>query len=452
MILSRTIRTATFRFAAIYVAVFLASVVLLGAIAYFTVRGALERQIEAGVRSEVAALAAAYRAGGMEQLRAIVAKPGRSASWRFRYRIVSPDGSAVVGALNLFESQVDWGALERPGSSLPDAAGIKALTVALDDKHRLSVASSSAVLRDLERVFKEVFLAMLVASLVLGLGGGLLVSSRYLARIDRISSTAQSIIDGDLKQRIPLRSTSDELDRLAATLNSMLDRIHELMESLRQVSNDIAHDLRTPLSRLRQRLEGALAADLPAAAIRESLTAAIADTDSILETFGALLRIAQIETGTRKSGFQETDLGNVVETITDAYAPVLEEQCKRLELDVSQGITLFGDRELLTQLLANLIENAIQHTPEGTIVRIGLNRRGQDVLLTVADNGPGVPLDQRHRLFDRFYRGDPSRKTTGSGLGLSLVKAVADLHNATVDVRDNHPGLLVEIAFPVSLN
>ena len=232
----------------------------------------------------------------------------------------------------------------------------------------------------------------------------------------------------------------------------MLDRIHELMESLRQVSNDIAHDLRTPLSRLRQRLEGALAADLPAAAMRESLTAAIADTDSILETFGALLRIAQIETGTRKSGFQETDLGNVVETVTDAYAPVLEEQCKRLELDVSQGITFFGDGELLTQLVANLIENAIQHTPEGTTVRIGLNRRGQDVLLTVADNGPGVPLDQRHRLFDRFYRGDPSRKTTGSGLGLSLVKAVADLHNATVDVRDNHPGLLVEIAFPVSLN
>ncbi|MFY0615249.1 MAG: HAMP domain-containing histidine kinase [Hyphomicrobiaceae bacterium] len=255
------------------------------------------------------------------------------------------------------------------------------------------MASSAEVLNDLEQVLMEVLGASLLASLLLGLGGGYWISSRYLARVDNIASTAQSIIGGDLRKRIAVQATDDELDRLAATLNAMLDRINELMESLRQVSNDIAHDLRTPLSRLRQRLESAQQLETSSAPVREKLDAAMSDTDGILETFSALLRIAQIEAGTRKSGFAVFDLSQTLANVCDAYAPALQDDQKVLTLEVESGIQLNGDRELLTQLIANLIENAARHTPVGSVVGISLNTEHCATLLRVSDNGPGVPVD-----------------------------------------------------------
>lgn len=442
----RLLRTATFRLAVTYVFIFLTSVCLLGALAYFTVRNALERQVETNVRSEVDILTAAYRAGGMDRLRKMVQDTRRGHAWRFRYQVISPDGSSTIHTVTT-TSPGGWNNSHSSSSALPQA-GIKALTVALDDKYKLSVASSAEILRDLEQVLMEVLGASLLASLLIGLGGGYWISSRYLARVDNIASTAQSIISGDLKQRIPVQSTNDELDRLAMTLNAMLDRMNELMESLRQVSNDIAHDLRTPLSRLRQRLESAHQSELSSAHTREKLNAAISDTDAILDTFSALLRIAQIEAGTRKSGFSRLDLSEVVANVGEAYAPAMQDEQKPLELNIDYGIQLNGDRELLTLLVANLIENSVRHTPTGTSVRIDLKHELDAVVLRFSDDGPGVPSDQRGKLLDRFYRADQSRNTPGSGLGLSLVKAVTDLHGATVGVTDNHPGLIIEIRFP----
>jgi signal transduction histidine kinase len=448
--LTRLIRTTTFRFAALYVVVFVGSVGLLAALAYFTARGALERQIEANVRSEVAILAAAYRAGGMDQLRRAVRDSRRGNAWRFRYQVMSPDGVSTIHAVTTTSSGT-WNN-PKDASGAPPPAGIKALTIALDDKYKVSVASSAEILRDLEQVLMEVLGAVLSASLLLGLGGGYWISSRYLARVDNIASTAQFIIGGDLKQRIPVRSTDDELDRLAMTLNTMLDRINELMESLRQVSNDIAHDLRTPLARLRQKLDSALTSDQPIAQLRATLDNSIADTDAILDTFGALLRIAQIEAGTRKSAFGELDLGHVVENVTEAYKPSIQDQGKRLDADIMSPVHLVGDHELLTQLVANLIENAIRHTPSGTAIRIELKLENVGPILTISDNGPGVHVDHHAKLFDRFYRIDQSRKSPGSGLGLSLVKAIADLHGAAVTLSNNAPGLVVEVGFLLPRN
>lgn len=448
MTLTRLVRTATFRLSLTYALVFMASVCLLGGLTYVTVRGALERQVERNVRAEVALLSAAYRAGGLDRLRAMVEDPRRGHAWRFHYQVVSPDGAATIHTVTTTSSG-GWTNWQRP-TAAPSRAGIKALTVALDDKYKLSVASSAAILRDLESVLIEVLGASLLVSLLLGLGGGYWISSRHLARVDTISAAAQSIISGDLKQRIPVRATNDELDRLAMTLNAMLDRIDDLMESLRQVSNDIAHDLRTPLSRLRHRLDSALRSEEPAPPTRAQLEAAVADTDAILDTFGALLRIAQIEAGTRRSGFSEIDLGEIVANVCDAYAPTLQDQGKQLDVNAGTDIGLNGDRDLLMQLVANLIENAIRHTPAGTRVAIDLTQRPDALVLSYSDDGPGVPSDQRARILDRFYRADQSRRTPGSGLGLSLVKAVADLHGATVDVGDNDPGLAIEIRFPTT--
>ena len=449
MNLSRALRTSTFRFAALYVVVFISSVAVLTIVAYFSIRSALEHQLRANMQAEVAALAKAYRAGGLDRLRTTASNPRRRASWRYRYRIVTTEGATVVSAINLLDRQ-----LEPPQTSINTqrptltAHGARALTVALDDKYKLSIASNQVVLRDLQRALGDALLVILAASLLLGLGGGWLVSSRYLARIDRISETAQSIIAGDLARRIPVSSTNDELDRLALTLNGMLERINELMDSLQQVSNDIAHDLRTPLSRLRHRLEQASVSDLSTSEMQESIAAAISDTDAILETFGALLRIAQIEAGSRKSGFTELSLSDLVNDVVEAYGPAIEDQGNSLSATIANGIQMTGDRELLAQLLANLIENGLRHTPSNTTIEIGLQEKADSIRLVVADNGPGVPSDQKNKLFDRFYRSDQSRTTPGSGLGLSLVKATADLHRAEIDLRDNKPGLAVEIIFP----
>jgi signal transduction histidine kinase len=224
--------------------------------------------------------------------------------------------------------------------------------------------------------------------------------------------------------------------------------VQALMESLRHVSNDIAHDLRTPLGRLRQRLEDAR---LRARSLEDYETAvdrAIADTDAILATFSALLRIAQIESGTRKASFSAVDLSGVFRSIADAYGAVAEDRGQILTAAVTPGVDVRGDRELLMQMLANLVENAIRHTPEGARIGIGLERGADGPVGIVSDTGPGIPPEARDKVFQRFYRLDRSRSTAGNGLGLSLVAAVAETHGIAITLADNQPGLEVRLRFP----
>ena len=243
-----------------------------------------------------------------------------------------------------------------------------------------------------------------------------------------------------------MRGTSDEIDRLSMNLNRLFDSNQSLLESLKQVSTSIAHDLRTPLSRLRQGLEEAHLQNNKAAH-KAALEAAIIESDQLLATFSALLRIAQIESGTRRSGFKQVNLTGIFEQVADTYRAVAEDQQKDLQLSVAQGINIIGDRDLLTQMLVNLLENALNHTPAQTTIWLSLQQSEQKITGIVSDSGTGIPEDERQRVLERFYRLDSSRSTPGNGLGLPLAAAVASLHAVTMELHDNEPGLKVVLGF-----
>lgn len=287
----------------------------------------------------------------------------------------------------------------------------------------------------------------LAATIVISLCSGALVSLSMLARVEALSNVSREIVNGDLDRRIPLRGSNDEFDHLAVSLNTMFDRIQALMDGLRQVSNDIAHDLRTPLTRLRQRIETALRKADDVASLRAAFAATLKDVDTILDTFSALLRIAQLEASERRAKFTDVDLTDVMRTAIELYAPMAEEKKQALVDKVEPGLTIRGDRELLLQLFANLIENSVRHSPDGAVIQIEATRVGDKTQVLVADNGPGIPADMRERVFQRFYRLELSRTTPGSGLGLSLVRAIASLHDVPIELLPNAPGLTVQVKF-----
>ncbi len=287
----------------------------------------------------------------------------------------------------------------------------------------------------------------MATTVLLALGGGALITAGFLKRIEEVNRTSRSIMDGSLSNRIPMRGSGDEMDQLAVNLNAMLDRIQALMESVKRVSDDIAHDLRTPLSRLRQRLELARSSVSTPDGYAAVMDQSIAELDVILETFQALLRIAQVEAGTRREAFAEVDLGAVVSTVAETFGPVAEDSGQRLRARVERDAKVHGDRGLITQMLANLLENSIRHCPAGAQIDVTLGRDAGQAVLRVADSGPGIPEGERDKVFRRFYRLETSRTTRGNGLGLALVKAVAELHGATVELADNRPGLRVSVRF-----
>jgi signal transduction histidine kinase len=276
--------------------------------------------------------------------------------------------------------------------------------------------------------------------------GGTYLGGSFLRRIDTISRTSRAIMEGDLSARIPARGTNDEIDQLVANLNAMLDRIQQLMDGLRQVSSDIAHDLRTPLGHLRHRLEDARDHARTTEEYEAATQAAIADADALLETFSALLRIAQIEAGAQRSAFAQVDLSAVFRSVGETYLAVAEDSHRKLELQIDDGVRLTGDRQMLTQMVVNLVENALNHTPENTTVWLKLHKAARGFEAEVADDGPGIPESERDKVFDRFYRLDRSRTTAGSGLGLALVRAIARLHGLSIRLEDRAPGLAVRLS------
>jgi signal transduction histidine kinase len=306
--------------------------------------------------------------------------------------------------------------------------------------------------RDLERTRSLIIGALgwgLAISVGLALAGGLMMTSSMVRRIEDINDTSREIVEGDLARRIPASGAGDDFDKLVANLNGMLDRITGLMETVRQVSDNIAHDLRTPLTRLRSRLEiarGQLGDASPEA--RAAVEQATEEADGLLATFNALLRIARIEAEQRREGFAAVDLRALLGDVAELYEPVAAERGQTITLSVGPVPAVQGDRDLLFQAVANLVDNAIKYTPDGGRIVLGLEAAAGAVTLSVADTGPGIPPDQRERVFDRFHRLEASRSTPGSGLGLSLVRAVARLHGATIGLTDNSPGLRVALRLP----
>jgi signal transduction histidine kinase len=285
--------------------------------------------------------------------------------------------------------------------------------------------------------------------LLLGAAGGGLMSRNMLRRLDTINRTSGEIIKGDLTRRVPLTGSGDEFDELAVNLNRMLDRIERLLKGLREVTDSVAHDLRTPLNRLRNRLEESVARLNASGAQASEIERAIAETDQLIGTFNALLLIAETDAGAHRAAMTALDLPSVAADVAELYEPLAEERKISLTLLPSAGVTIEGNRSLIAQALANLVDNAIKYTPEGGEVRIRIAAGEEGAELSVADSGPGIPAEDRARVVERFVRLEASRNSPGTGLGLSLVAAVAHFHNAELVLEDNRPqGLKAILRFP----
>ncbi len=457
MRLTRILRTTGFRLAALYAGLFGISVLVLFGVIYWITGEALRQQLAATIEIEVAALVEDHRTGGIPHVAdAIDQRLASVPSSTIFYLLVDQEGRKIAGNLPIRSQRNGWHQLPAPeerdehhdDDEDSDSHRLLALGVVLADGSFLLVGKDLHTIVEFEEVIVGAYGWAFGATVLLGVVGGVVLSLGFLRRVDAINRTSRAIIEGRLAERVPTRGTGDELDRLAINLNEMLDRVQALMESLRHVSNDIAHDLRTPLGRLRQRLEDAR---LRARRLEDYETAvdrAIADTDAILATFSALLRIAQIESGTRKASFSAVDLSGVFRSIADAYGAVAEDRGQTLTAVVAPGVGVRGDRELLMQMLANLVENAIRHTPEGSRIGFVLERGADGPVGIVSDTGPGIPPEARDEVFQRFYRLDRSRSTPGSGLGLSLVAAIAEAHGIAITLADNKPGLEVRLHFP----
>jgi len=448
------LRGSGVRFALLHTVVFVISVAAVGFTAEALVTRALKAQAGQRVEGEAAELLDEFRQYGSDAFRKLIDAQTVSGASRLHYALLGQDGQRVAG-----EHLV-----ARTAASVPPAEGGTLAEVRLtgSDKFLLTlrpltdgttlvVADDLGSVDDVEDVVANAFAIVLGISVLLGLAAGFLLTKGVLWRVEAVTRTAEAIIAGDLTRRIAPTGAGDEFDRLATSLNAMLDRIMQLMDSLQQVSNDIAHDLRTPLSRLRQNLERTRihpATDQDYAAAVER---AIDEADGLLATFSALLRISQIEAGSQRAAFRLIDLTEVVATICEAYAPDVEEGGRIITCAIAPGVMVDGDRELLAQLLANLIENALAHTPLGTEIRVSLHGPDEAKLrptIEVADDGPGIPMHERDKVLRRFYRLERSRTTPGNGLGLSLVAAIAKLHGAGVRLSDRTPGLCVTVTLP----
>jgi signal transduction histidine kinase len=458
--LGKLIRTTAFKLTLVYLGVFvLFAASLLGYFALNT-RRLITEQITATVNGEVNGLSEQYGQGGLRRLVTVVdvrsRRPGSSL-----YLVTTPSGEGLAGNVGSLEP----GVLDRPGwletsyhrLESPEGADHRALVrvVQLPGGFRLLVGRD---LEERERLFGIVVNAgqwSLALVIVLGLIGGFFVSRRVLSRIDAMTGTAQTIMAGDLSGRLPVAGTGDELDRLADNVNAMLERIEALMRGLKEVSDNIAHDLKTPLTRLRNRCEQALRSAAGEASYRAALESTIAESDELIRTFDALLMIARAESGQARDNMTEFDASEIARDVGELYEPVADEKGIALKVEASAAAPVHGNRELVSQALANLIDNAIKYAgPNGKIngmpaeIVVKAGNDGDRITLSVADRGPGIPDADRGRVVERFVRLEQSRSEPGSGLGLSLASAVARLHGGELKLEDNHPGLRTTIALP----
>jgi signal transduction histidine kinase len=449
----RLLRTHAFRLAALYFLVFAASVFGVLLFVYWTSADFVERQTEATLDAEITGLAEQYAQRGLSGLVQIVA--ARSAGDRgdgMLYLVTDPDGRPLAGNISAWPAGVPAHAGRL---SFTTAARIKqtiethsvqGASFIIPGRYRLLVGrdiSDATAFRN--RVKITLLWAGLVA-LAVGLLGGTAMSRNLLRRVEKVNRTSERVMAGNLSDRIPLDGTSDEFDQLAANLNRMLDQIECLMTAMREVTDDVAHDLRTPLSRLRVRLELALLGGTGSSQ-SEAIRSAIEEADRLLATFNALLSIAELESGTRRDESEVLDLSEVARSAAELYEPVAEEKGFVLSLATEPGVKVRGSRHLLSQALANLLDNSLKYADGGEIQIRVLHGEGR-AALEVTDRGQGIAEAERETVFDRFVRLERSRSTPGNGLGLSLVRAVMRRHRGTVELGDNRPGLRVRLEFP----
>lgn len=441
----RFVRTSSFRLTLLYAALLGASVLILFGLVYWLATGYVAGQIDSAVATELAEEKADAGSRGVEGLQSLIAAQAQHAAPGAFYLLQDAFGRVLAG--NLPHMRPALGIREW---TTPSGASVRGKGIRAPDGGYLLVGLADSDLQKLREAIAYAFFWVLAGSLALALIGGAVMSFSVLGRVEAISKASRRIIAGDLSQRVAMRGTNDEFDHLAASLNAMLDRIQQLMSDVRRISSDIAHDLRTPLSRHRQRLELARTQGKTADELRTALDSSVAEVDAILETFGALLRIAKLESGADPPAFAEVNLAQLITAVADAYIAVAEEQGQELKCAVEQQLPVIGSRELLVQLFANLVENAIRHAPNGSLITVTAGLQDGSTIAEVRDNGPGIPTELREAVFLPFYRLDASRTTSGTGLGLSLVAAIATMHGACVSLSDNEPGLCVRVSFNVS--
>jgi signal transduction histidine kinase len=446
----KLVRSTGFKLAALHVLLLVASAIALGGFFWWSTAGYLNRQTDQAIRTDALLLATRWMDGDPASLAyAIAQRLAEDAEDEAIYLLADDMGRVLGGNLDRWPAEplAEGGWYELPLIRSGQATVGRVHVLASPDGGRLLIGrdvKQRLALRELvaDAVLYGSGLAVLLAGL-----GGVLVRRLLQSRLAPMAETATAIGQGDLSHRVPLSGADDDFDRLAEMLNAMLDRIGVLMDGVREVSNAIAHDLRTPLARLRGRLEEALGSGDPAS-LRAAVERSIAELDGIIGVFHALLRIAEIEAGARRSAFAAFDLALVLADAADLYGAAADERGLSLAVMLPASLPMVGDRDMLLQAVANLLDNAIKFTPSGGRVRLSAERRSGDVSVIVQDTGPGIPAGDRDRVVERFYRAEESRGTPGSGLGLALVQAVAQLHGGTLTLDDGRPGLHAVMQFP----
>lgn len=457
-------RTTTFRLTTLFIVMFAVfSVLLLAAITYQSSIQIQQQQAD-DIDREVAQIVRIDRDRGFRAAILAVDRLSRAPGPGVYY-IGTATGLMITGNV----SDLPLNVLQEPGTYSFDYQLSRPFETEPPDKNEGNAVVRSVQLpsglflvvgRDV--VERRGFTAIIFQSFLLGVGGilvfsliaGVITAMRVLRRIDGIASTSRMIMSGNLSERVPVTKRNDEFDGLAKNLNQMLDRIEQLMQGLKEVTDNVAHDLKTPLTRMRNRAEAALREGKDEEAQREALETVIAESDQLIKTFNALLMIARAEAGAPSGSFAEADVSAIAADVAELYGPVAEDEGIELQTDIIEGVRIRANRELIGQALVNLVENALKYfePAEGRAGRItiSLRKAGDRVLLEVADNGPGIPAEERLRVLDRFVRLEKSRTKPGSGLGLSLVAAVARLHQGEFRIEDNGPGVRAVIDLPAA--
>ncbi|BCJ90301.1 two-component sensor histidine kinase [Terrihabitans soli] len=454
--LVKLFRTTAFKLALGLLAVFILAAGLgLGYVVWQSGR-AIQQQAAHLVDTETTSLLERYSAAGFLGMLSAIDERARQPG-SFLYIVTAPNGQPITGNVATLPQNV----LDKPGVRETEYTRLGAndgeATPALVRVERLPNGSRLLVGRELteRKRFAEILASTLLGGLalviVVGLGGGLILARRVLVRLDAMTDTGRTIMAGDLSGRLPVSGSGDEFDRLADTTNQMLERIGELMAGLRQVTDDVAHDLKTPLTRLRNRAEEALRTAKTDEDYRSTLDGVIAESDDLIRIFNTMLLIARAESGAARESMSALDATELVESMAELYEPSAEEAGLALKVKAQPGLTVHGNRELIGQALANLIDNAVKYgsaADQKGEIEVSVEGLGERVRFTVADRGQGIAADDRGKVLERFVRLEESRTQPGSGLGLSLANAIARLHGGTLELADNKPGLRVVLDLP----
>jgi signal transduction histidine kinase len=447
------LRTQAFRIVAIYLAIFALSAIALAVFVYWNTAIVLDSQNDETIDAEVTGLVEQYESLGISGLRDVIESRSIKGGQGL-YLLTNSEHRYIAGNLDIWpmvqsarNKFVEF-TYERQIGDEPEERSARGRILLLAQGFYLLVARDVHERRELEALFTSMLFWGTGLMILLGLAGGVLISRNFLARLDVINKTSRQIMGGDLTLRVPVSRAGDEFDDLSGHLNRMLDRIERLLHGMREVSDNVAHDLRSPLNRLRNRLELAAMRQPADSETARDIDAAVQETDRLIATFNALLLIAEAEAGSVRETMEDFRLDEVIQGIGELYGPLADDKHLRFAVQVPDGSAfIHGNRNLVSQALANLVDNAIKYTPPGGTVTVSLENSAEHSALTVADSGPGIPPEDRARVTDRFVRLESSRNSPGTGLGLSLVAAVAGLHEAELVLGDNDPGLRATLVF-----